>query len=499
MKPIPEMSDAELLAAIAERRDREAFEALYARHADALLSLARRITEREDLAEDAVQEGMLTIWTRAGEYRGEGAARPWMLSIVAGKSVDILRVARRHAMKGLGGPDETREGEAGAMEKIETVEAVEALRRAIDMLSPESQRLLALYYGGGMTHADIARAMKIPRSTVSFKLARVLDKLRSCLGQAGLAAMAHAASNENMAKALCSGHTASPSLRMRVVSSLSDASAGPAAAKGASAAKTLAIAGALAGAVSLAVVAAAIHSKRDMPDTGKPPGATRNPDKALDAPDPGIEGRLLKRWDFRMAPPTDSFRVLRGEWKWESRQGMAGMFSSADQPTVIEIPVEVASHRAIKISVTSRFQSWGSSGVLMGTYCGNGGIEPNVYWGNTFTVAGSRDESPPVCKLEIYAFRGRIVLFANGSAASVKMRVSGKPPSRLGLILKCQCVETMEVSALTDVPARVRDIESVKARMDGPFTVLANGDPRRLSDEEAAALSRGEMPSFGGK
>ncbi|MCX7806748.1 MAG: sigma-70 family RNA polymerase sigma factor, partial [Planctomycetota bacterium] len=164
-----------------------------------------------------------------GQYRGQGSVRQWMAAIVAGKSLDVLREKRRLAVEGNFERMEnlSREGEeeekAGG--EIERGEIAMALRDAIERLSDESQRLLALHYGAGMTHEQISEALGMPRRTVSWKLERSLDRLRGMLERAGFAAAAPIIGGEGMAEAIFSGYEAPSAVRDRLLSKLARPSA----------------------------------------------------------------------------------------------------------------------------------------------------------------------------------------------------------------------------------------------------------------------------------
>ncbi len=54
--------------AVAELRDREAFHRLFDHYAPRVKSYLRRLGAGEDVAEDLMQEVMLTIWRRAEQF-----------------------------------------------------------------------------------------------------------------------------------------------------------------------------------------------------------------------------------------------------------------------------------------------------------------------------------------------------------------------------------------------------------------------------------------------
>src|SRR5690349_9411907 len=77
--------------------DRAAFEALLARHGDALYRFAVGASPSERDAEDALQDGLLSAWRGAATFRGEASARTWLFQVV-------VHACRRRARRRAGEP-----------------------------------------------------------------------------------------------------------------------------------------------------------------------------------------------------------------------------------------------------------------------------------------------------------------------------------------------------------------------------------------------------------
>src|SRR5690348_10889360 len=76
------------------RGDPDAFAQIFRRHRDRLWAVALRTTGNPEEAADALQEAMISAYTRAGDFRGDAAVTTWLHRIVVNACLDQLRRAR---------------------------------------------------------------------------------------------------------------------------------------------------------------------------------------------------------------------------------------------------------------------------------------------------------------------------------------------------------------------------------------------------------------------
>lgn len=179
---LAEAGDTELLAATA-RGDRDAFAALYDRHARAVYRYCRAKLRDPDAAADACQETFAAVWTGAARYAGSGAALAWILGIARRKAVDVLRAAAARAEGPLpedeGAPQMRGPGHAAAVE--EAVDVWSALARL-----PETQReVVLLTYGFGLSCQEAGEVLGVPTGTVKSRLHTARGTLTRSLGAPG--------------------------------------------------------------------------------------------------------------------------------------------------------------------------------------------------------------------------------------------------------------------------------------------------------------------------
>ena len=177
--------DAALVIAVAGG-DERALNAVYDRHADACFGLARRVVVERSLAEEVVQEVFVRLWRDPSRFDPErGSLRSFLLAQVHGRSVDLLRAesARR-----------TRE-ERDARREITAIDDLErlvldlaqadAVRKALESLSPGEREAIELAYFGGHTYRDVAVLLEQPEGTVKSRIRAGLLRLRAALIEAG--------------------------------------------------------------------------------------------------------------------------------------------------------------------------------------------------------------------------------------------------------------------------------------------------------------------------
>ena len=178
------LADEELMQLV-YRRNADAFEVVYDRHADAAFSLAYRICRQRALAEDVVQEAFLSLWRSGARYdRNRGSVRTWALGIVHNRAIDALRrraVRERGIVSDDGIAERLAAPERTDVEFARRDEARE-IRDALEQLPQEQSHVIELAYFGGLTHVEIASRLGTPVGTVKGRMRLGLAKMRMTLG-----------------------------------------------------------------------------------------------------------------------------------------------------------------------------------------------------------------------------------------------------------------------------------------------------------------------------
>ncbi len=168
--------DSELLGAIADG-DRDAFDELYDRHFAWLhLRLARRCADPA-LVEEAIQDTFLTVWKKAGSYRGKGDVGAWVWGIGIRQLLNRMRRRKTPAWHLLVQSDRFVSAEESVLLGTEHGD----LAGALDGLSPELRAVVQATVVDGLTTREAGQMLGVPSGTVKTRMMRARQHLREAL------------------------------------------------------------------------------------------------------------------------------------------------------------------------------------------------------------------------------------------------------------------------------------------------------------------------------
>ena len=171
---------AALLAAVA-RRDPASLRTIYDQEGTRLFGIAMAILRDRPAAADAVQDGFLRLWQRAGQYDpARGEARAWIGTVVRHAALDIARTRGREQPTGDPALGE-QPVEPVAIEQLQASEDNRRLRDCLAGLEPKNRRMITLAFVQGLSHAQIAATLEVPLGSVKTWIRRGLASLKECL------------------------------------------------------------------------------------------------------------------------------------------------------------------------------------------------------------------------------------------------------------------------------------------------------------------------------
>ena len=176
--------------------DHEAYRVLVERYQGRAYRLAVRVLGDPDWAHDAVQEGFLKAYGSLDRFEGRSGFYTWLYRLVFNLCIDMKRRDRsgRHVewddatatdVDGPGAPAKPHGVDGPALE-LERAELREALGRAIAALPDDARRTLLLREVDGLSYAEIAESLGIPKGTVMSRLHHARRKVRALLAEDGV-------------------------------------------------------------------------------------------------------------------------------------------------------------------------------------------------------------------------------------------------------------------------------------------------------------------------
>jgi RNA polymerase sigma-70 factor (ECF subfamily) len=184
----------------ARRGDHEAFRALVERYQGRAYRLALRILRNEEAARDAVQEAFLKAYTSLARFEERSSFYTWFYRLVMNQSIDMRRRERaaqrvawdegrpieRAALEPAAGAEPSAAPDAS--DSLERKEVRERVGAAIEALPPAARETLLLREVDGLSYAEIAKVLEIPRGTVMSRLHYARRRVQEALRRTGVEA-----------------------------------------------------------------------------------------------------------------------------------------------------------------------------------------------------------------------------------------------------------------------------------------------------------------------
>ena len=127
------------------------------------------------LAEDAVQETFFKAWKSIDRFRADSSEKTWLTRIAVNTCKDLQKSAWVRNTDRSVTPDLLPEGSVPFDERDDTV------TRAVMSLQPGLKDVTLLHWYQGMTLDEIVRVLRLPRSTVNYRLKKAKAMLKEQL------------------------------------------------------------------------------------------------------------------------------------------------------------------------------------------------------------------------------------------------------------------------------------------------------------------------------
>ncbi|MEO0821832.1 MAG: sigma-70 family RNA polymerase sigma factor [Pseudomonadota bacterium] len=178
MQSSSEETDLALLVATAQG-DMSAFERLHRRFHPRLFGFALRLTDRHDLAEEVVNDTMMTVWRKAAAFQARSRASTWIFGIAY-----RIALKARHRRRGDRLHDEIDDempAERTGTQEVEALFDRKQVAAALRLLPTKQRATVELTYFYGYALAEIAEITDCPVGTVKTRMFHARARLREIL------------------------------------------------------------------------------------------------------------------------------------------------------------------------------------------------------------------------------------------------------------------------------------------------------------------------------
>jgi RNA polymerase sigma-70 factor (ECF subfamily) len=172
--------DLQLLQAMA-KKDSLALEELYRRHGQRLPAYLAARLEDAGLAEEVLQDVMLSAWQNASRFRNECRVFTWLMAIARNRAINAFhrQLSARPAALSIEDPNLAWIGEKSP--EIEKVGAYEGVRAALRAIPGDQRETLELVFFHGLSLGETAYIQGIPTGTVKSRLHRAKARIREIM------------------------------------------------------------------------------------------------------------------------------------------------------------------------------------------------------------------------------------------------------------------------------------------------------------------------------
>lgn len=152
----------------------EKFTLIYKEHAQSIVRLCYLYLKDEDAAQDAAQETFVKAYRKLGTFKENSSLNTWLTSIAINTCKSYMRRKYYNSTISL---DEAREIYAPAPDRETEITVSQAVKSL-----PEDLRVVAiLKYYRDLKTKDIAKILKLPATTVNFRLSKAKEILKDKL------------------------------------------------------------------------------------------------------------------------------------------------------------------------------------------------------------------------------------------------------------------------------------------------------------------------------
>lgn len=177
--PSPASEQVRLLGLVASQRSKSAFEELFQYFGPRIKGLMLKSGADHALAEDLVQDVMMTVWRKVDLYSPErGSVSTWIFTIARNARIDRLRRGSSQPYEDVSDL-ELASDDADAADELLAAQQAERVGEALKQLPGEQREVIELAYVHDMPQSAIAEKLALPLGTVKSRMRLAYVKLKA--------------------------------------------------------------------------------------------------------------------------------------------------------------------------------------------------------------------------------------------------------------------------------------------------------------------------------
>lgn len=171
-----------LLGLVSKAGDKDAFRELFVHFAPRIKALMIRSGAAHALAEDLVQDVMMSVWRKSALYHpGRGSVATWIYAIARNARTDRLRHKSSQPYVDVETLEIASDAPDGEREAAASQERAD-IAVAISALPSEQRQIIELAFAEDCSQSQISERLEIPLGTVKSRMRLAYAKLRENLG-----------------------------------------------------------------------------------------------------------------------------------------------------------------------------------------------------------------------------------------------------------------------------------------------------------------------------
>ncbi len=169
------IEEEELIQLLVDR-DKRGIEILYDNYSSALYGVIHRIVQKDEIAEDVLQEAFLKIWNNFMQYdSAKGRLFTWMVNLCRNLSIDKVR-SKEFVNQN---KNQSIDNAVSISDHKNSYDPdLIGVRDIVKKLEPEYKQIIDLLFFEGYSQSEAAEKLNIPLGTVKTRSRAAIQRLR---------------------------------------------------------------------------------------------------------------------------------------------------------------------------------------------------------------------------------------------------------------------------------------------------------------------------------